>query len=101
MPFSPLLQGFDPNAALFAATSDNKLYPNPAAGAMVGEAPQLLDFLGRMLGKALFEGILLELPLAGFFLKQLRPGAWCSPPPPPPHPHTQNNYGISYFQVQS
>mmetsp|Transcript_5042 Transcript_5042/g.14483 ORF Transcript_5042/g.14483 Transcript_5042/m.14483 type:complete len:998 (+) Transcript_5042:1276-4269(+) len=70
-------EGFDPNAGLFAATSDNKLYPNPAAGALVGDAPRLLDFLGRMLGKALFEGILLELPLAGFFLKQLLPGAWC------------------------
>lgn len=25
----------------------------------------------------MFEGILLELPLAGFFLKKFRPGAWC------------------------
>ncbi len=27
--------------------------------------------------QAMFEGILLELPLAGFFLKKFRAGAWC------------------------
>ncbi len=32
----------------------------------------MLEFLGRMLGKALYEGILLDLPLAGFFLKKFR-----------------------------
>jgi hypothetical protein len=31
----------------------------------VDDAPRLLGFLGAMLGKALYEGILLELPLAG------------------------------------
>ena len=38
---------------------------NPQAGA-------LLEFLGRMLGKAMYEGILLDLPLAAFFLKKFR-----------------------------
>ncbi len=42
----------------------NELYPNPAAYTHVPEAPQLLHFLGRMLGKAMWEGILLEVPLA-------------------------------------
>lgn len=46
-----LLQGFDPNVGLFVATSDNRLYPNPEAPALVPEALQLLEFLGRMLGK--------------------------------------------------
>ena len=36
------------------------------------QAGTLLEFLGRMLGKALYEGILLDLPLAGFFLKKFR-----------------------------
>ena len=36
------------------------------------QAFALLEFLGRMLGKALYEGILLDLPLAGFFLKKFR-----------------------------
>jgi len=31
-------EGFDPNAALFKATSDNRLYPNPAAQALVPNA---------------------------------------------------------------
>lgn len=46
-----LLQGFDPNVGLFASTSDNRLYPNPEAPALVPEALQLFEFLGRMLGK--------------------------------------------------
>eukprot|EP00775_Hariotina_reticulata_P004342 gene4342-4595_t len=36
-----------------------------------GFGPQ---FLGRMLGKSLYEGMLLELPLAAFFLKKMRGG---------------------------
>jgi ubiquitin-protein ligase E3 C len=31
-----------------------------------------LTFLGRMLGKAMYEGILVELPFAAFFLSKLR-----------------------------
>jgi hypothetical protein len=46
-----LLQGFDPNVGLFASTSDNRLYPNPEAPALVPEALQLFEFMGRMLGK--------------------------------------------------
>ena len=46
-----LLQGFDPYVGLFASTSDNRLYPNPEAPALVPEALQLFEFLGRMLGK--------------------------------------------------
>ena len=45
------LQGFDPNVGLFASTSDNRLYPNPEAPALVPEALQLFEFMGRMLGK--------------------------------------------------
>ena len=30
-----LMQGFDPNVGLFRATSDNQLYPSPAAAATV------------------------------------------------------------------
>ncbi len=48
-------EGFDPNAALFKATSDNRLYPNPAAQALVPNALAYYEFLGRMLGKAMYE----------------------------------------------
>ena len=36
---------------LFAATLDNRLYPNPEAMQLVPNALQLFEFLGRMLGK--------------------------------------------------
>ena len=42
----------------------NELYPSPASFELMDDAPRLLEFLGCMLGKAMFEGILLELPLA-------------------------------------
>lgn len=48
-------EGFDPNAALFKPTSDNRLYPNPAAPGLVPNALAFFEFLGRMLGKAMYE----------------------------------------------
>ncbi|KAL4436604.1 hypothetical protein ABPG75_003743 [Micractinium tetrahymenae] len=69
-------EGFDPNLGLFRATTDNRLYPNPHAQLVVGNALRLIEFLGKMLGKAMYEGILVELPLAPFFLKKFR-GAYC------------------------
>lgn len=48
-------EGFDPNAGLFKATSDNRLYPNPSAQALVPDALAYFEFLGRMLGKAMYE----------------------------------------------
>ncbi|CAD7703489.1 unnamed protein product [Ostreobium quekettii] len=65
-------RGFDPQYALFTSTVDNQLYPNPGAVFAQPDAVELLTFLGRMLGKAVYEGILLELPLAEFFLKKFR-----------------------------
>ena len=49
---------------LTQAATDERLYPNPAAVSLLPSALQLYEFLGMMLGKALYEGILLELPLA-------------------------------------
>ena len=68
-----LRRGFDPAAGggLFAATANRELYPSPAAFAAAPAATGArLAFFGRMLGKAVAEGLLLELPLAGFFLKK-------------------------------
>ena len=45
-------EGFDPRAGLFAATADNKLFPNPSAGLAQPDALDRFHFLGRMLGKA-------------------------------------------------
>ena len=40
---------------LFASTPEQKVYPNPAAASVVPDAYALFEFLGKMLGKALYE----------------------------------------------
>jgi hypothetical protein len=49
-------EGFDPTLGLFKATTDNRLYPNPHAQMLMGNALRLLEFLGQVLGKAMYEG---------------------------------------------
>lgn len=61
-------------AKLFADNPQHQLYPSPASHQLVTDAEGQLQFLGRMLAKSLYEGILLELPLAAFFLKKMRGG---------------------------
>ncbi len=101
-----LKEGFDPNLGLFKATTDNRLYPNPHAQLVVDNGLRLIELLGALVGKAMYEGeapkdgtttayyypaipmvmplldlnnvslvvlfpgILVELPLAPFFLKR-------------------------------
>ena len=69
-------EAFDPvKTGLFVETPDRTLYPNPASERRAGrEHLRKLEFLGAMLGKAVYEGILVDLPLAGFFLAKLRDG---------------------------
>jgi ubiquitin-protein ligase E3 C len=62
---------FDPRYALFLTTPDRHMYPNPSSSILTSEHLRQLEFLGRILGKALYEGILVELPLAPFFLSKL------------------------------
>ena len=66
-----LKAGFDPALGLFLATPDGTLYPNPAASLRVADAYGLYEFLGVILAKTLYEGILVELPFAPFFLSRL------------------------------
>jgi ubiquitin-protein ligase E3 C len=64
---------FDPNYGLFCVTDDNCMYPNPSSGAAHGsDHIVLFEFLGRILGKALFEGITIHPQFAHFFLSFLR-----------------------------
>jgi ubiquitin-protein ligase E3 C len=49
-------EGFDPGVGLFRATTDNRLFPNPRAPAVVPGAGKVIEFLGRMVGKAMWEG---------------------------------------------
>ena len=49
-------EGFDPNRGLFQATTDQRLYPSPQARLAGSVALRLVEFLGKVLGKAMFEG---------------------------------------------
>jgi hypothetical protein len=57
-----------PAARLFAATGDGLLYPDPAARHALRESSARFEFAGALFAKALYEGILLDVPLAPFFL---------------------------------
>ncbi|KAK9246363.1 hypothetical protein V1506DRAFT_535333 [Lipomyces tetrasporus] len=61
-------EGFDPATGLFLENSQNMLYPNPAATS--SEQLQYFEFLGRIIGKALYQGILVEVSFAQFFLSK-------------------------------
>ncbi|EFJ40292.1 hypothetical protein VOLCADRAFT_99935 [Volvox carteri f. nagariensis] len=63
--------GLDANYGLFTSTPDGLIYPNPAAERLDGGLA-LLEFMGLMFGKALYEGILLPVPLAHFFISRLQ-----------------------------
>ncbi|CAH3183448.1 unnamed protein product [Porites evermanni] len=63
-----LKAGFDPKIGFFKSTHERLLYPNPQVR-MCRPRDYLrhYHFLGRMLGKALYENMLVELPFASFF----------------------------------
>uniref|UniRef100_UPI00358E8020 ubiquitin-protein ligase E3B isoform X1 n=1 Tax=Myxine glutinosa TaxID=7769 RepID=UPI00358E8020 len=63
---------FDPALNLFRTTSGNEcLYPSPSSYVHENHL-QLLEFVGKMLGKAVYEGIVVDVPFAPFFLSQVR-----------------------------
>lgn len=59
---------FDPSLNLFKTTADNRLYPSPISYLNDNNHLHLFEFVGRMLGKAVYEGILVDVPFASFFL---------------------------------
>lgn len=61
---------FDPSLNLFKTTNDQRLYPSPTSQLQDNHL-QLFEFVGRMLGKAVYEGIVVDVPFAMFFLSQL------------------------------
>ncbi|KAL2634369.1 hypothetical protein R1flu_005848 [Riccia fluitans] len=63
---------FDVQYGLFKETSDHLLYPNPASHMVHDDHLHYFEFLGKILGKAMFEGILVDIPFATFFLSKLR-----------------------------
>ncbi len=82
---------FDSNRGLWLANRKNELYPNHGSYAtqrkhLPNTSPFTLSnfilfeahslnwyrFIGRILGKALYEGILVDVAFAGFFLAKVR-----------------------------
>ncbi|KAL6608257.1 hypothetical protein ACP70R_041320 [Stipagrostis hirtigluma subsp. patula] len=63
---------FDVQYGLFKETADHLLYPNPGSGLVHEQHLQYFHFLGSLLGKAMYEGILVDLPFATFFLSKLK-----------------------------
>uniref|UniRef100_A0A0A9Y2C9 HECT-type E3 ubiquitin transferase n=2 Tax=Lygus hesperus TaxID=30085 RepID=A0A0A9Y2C9_LYGHE len=61
---------FDPSLNLFKATSEERLYPSPTSHIQDNHL-QLFEFVGRVLGKAVYEGIVVDVPFASFFLSQV------------------------------
>ncbi|GMN55087.1 hypothetical protein TIFTF001_024203 [Ficus carica] len=63
---------FDVQYGLFKETADHLLYPNPGSGMIHEQHLQFFHFLGILLAKAMFEGILVDIPFATFFLSKLK-----------------------------
>ncbi|KAK2965376.1 hypothetical protein RJ640_024118 [Escallonia rubra] len=63
---------FTPEYGLFSqtSTSDRLLIPNTAAR-VVENGAQMIEFLGRVVGKALYEGILLDYSFSHVFVQKL------------------------------
>ncbi|KAG5455723.1 MAG: hypothetical protein BJ554DRAFT_4760 [Olpidium bornovanus] len=65
-----LKEALDTNCGLFTSTPDQMLYPNPHAYAKEERQLDHFKFLGLVLGKALYEGILVDAVFAPFFLNK-------------------------------
>ncbi|KAJ7471427.1 HECT-domain-containing protein [Mycena galericulata] len=59
---------FDTDRGLWLANKKNELYPNPHAYAIEPHNLNWYRFIGRIIGKAMYEGILVDIAFAGFFL---------------------------------
>ncbi|KAF0700389.1 Aste57867_9094 [Aphanomyces stellatus] len=62
---------FDPNYGLFQCSEDQLMFPNPNSAAIHSNDTLLFEFLGRILGKALYENIVVQPKFARFFLTKL------------------------------
>lgn len=61
-------EAFDTDRGLWLETKENEIYPNPHSYASEPHQLSWYRFIGRILGKALYDGILVEVAFAGFFL---------------------------------
>ncbi|KAL8161899.1 hypothetical protein V2J09_013388 [Rumex salicifolius] len=63
---------FDVQYGLFKESPGHLLYPNPGSGLIHEQHLQFFHFVGTILAKAMFEGILVDIPFATFFLSKLK-----------------------------
>lgn len=63
---------FNPNFGLFRLTQNNDLYFNPYSSSIHEEHLQLLALAGAALGKAIYEGIVIDARFAGFMLAKFK-----------------------------
>lgn len=61
-------QAFNPDTGLFLETADRLLYPNPSSYTRAPEQLRHYEFLGRVVAKCIYEGILIDVAFAPFFL---------------------------------
>uniref|UniRef100_A0A915K9A7 Ubiquitin-protein ligase E3B n=1 Tax=Romanomermis culicivorax TaxID=13658 RepID=A0A915K9A7_ROMCU len=61
---------FDPSLNLFKLTSESRLYPSSTSYIHENHLT-LFEFVGRILGKAVYEGIVVEIPFALFVLNHI------------------------------
>ncbi|CDJ67664.1 ubiquitin-transferase domain-containing protein, putative [Eimeria necatrix] len=64
-------RAFDPAYGLFHGCPDNSLFPNPSVELLHPNFANLFLAIGRLVGKAVFEGVLIEPQLNRVFLKLL------------------------------
>lgn len=64
-------RAFDPQYGLFNVTSDQLLYPNPSSSTVTTAHLKHFEFMGRVLGKAVYSQILVRPQFAIFFLNKL------------------------------
>ena len=65
---------FNPHYGLFKlAETDNVLFPNPDAKSVYGidDSIQYYEFIGQVLGKAMYESIVVDPRFAQFFLRKM------------------------------
>lgn len=69
-PRSPMLKRRARPTGLWLETAQHELYPNPHSYAREPAQLKWYTFIGRILGKALYEGILVDARFSGFFLSK-------------------------------
>jgi len=66
-----LKKAFNIDRGLFVLTEAQRLCPSATSELADPNHLRMFEFIGRMLGKALYEGLVLEVPLAEFFVLKL------------------------------